>query len=610
MAGNLREKAARLPMKPGVYIMKDGRGEVIYVGKAARLKNRVSSYFVGSHNAKTAAMVSKISDFDVIIAASEFEALVLENSLIKRHMPKYNILLKDDKGYPFIRLDIKSEYPRFTVVSKKADDGAMYFGPFGGRSVSFSAIDAVSKALKLPTCSRKFPRDIGKERPCLNHHLGTCRAYCLKDASHGEYMQSIGEAVMIFEGRTDALIKKLSDDMRAAADGMRFELAAEIRDRIRAIEALKTRQRVLAQRLADTDIVGFYRGEAKSCFVVLHYIGGDLLGKDYELTDDPIESDAETVEALVRQYYCLESASVPRLICLPTEIDGAEALGRFLTEKAGRTVEFAVPQRGEKLKLVRSAAENAREEVLRATTGDERRTKTAQWLEKTLGLPKTPVRIEAFDISNTGASNIVAGMTVFSNGKPLKRDYRKFTIKSTETPDDYMSMVEAVSRRFERYLSGDEKFAELPDILLIDGGSAHANAAKRAIDKIGVSVPVFGMVKDDRHRTRALVTSSGAEIGIDAVPSVFAFIGRIQEETHRFAVEFHHAAHKKSAYASELTKIPGIGEKRRAELIRAFGSVKNIRTAEISDLERVLTKPAAAAVWNYYHGGESEGEGQ
>ena len=286
MLDSLREKANNLPLLPGVYIMLDEQSEVIYVGKAKKLKNRVSSYFHGEHLPKVAAMVEKVRDFNVIVAASEFEALVLENSLIKRHKPRYNILLKDDKGYPFVRLDAREEYPRFSISAQKKNDGAMYFGPFGGRTTTFSAIDAVLKALKLPTCSRKFPRDIGKERPCLNHHLGTCKAYCLKDVPHSEYKSAIDEAIMIFEGKTESLLKKLKSEMLQAAENLRFELAAELRDRIRAIEALKTKQRVLSQRIADTDIVGFYRGEVRSCFVVLHYIDGSLLHKEFEIIDD------------------------------------------------------------------------------------------------------------------------------------------------------------------------------------------------------------------------------------------------------------------------------------------------------------------------------------
>ena len=597
----LREKANNLPLKPGVYIMKNQKGEVIYVGKAVKLKNRVSSYFHGAHNAKTELMISKIHDFDVIIANSEFEALVLENSLIKHHMPQYNILLKDDKGYPFVRLDAGEEYPRFSISAQKKNDGAMYFGPFGGRTTTFSAIDAVLKALKLPTCSRKFPRDIGKERPCLNHHLGTCKAYCLKDVPHSEYKSAIDEAIMIFEGKTESLLKKLKSEMLQAAENLRFELAAELRDRIRAIEALKTKQRVLSQRIADTDIVGFYRGEVRSCFVVLHYIDGSLLHKEFEIIDDPIENDCEIVEELVRQFYLRNDAQIPKLICLPFEIEGREALEKMFAECAEKHIELFVPQRGDKYKLVQTATLNAKEEIERITTAEERNSKTAEWLKNALGLANIPNRIEAFDISNTAASDIVAGMTVFVNGKPLKRDYRKFKMKSISGPDDYASMAEAVTRRFTRLKEGDEKFSVLPDILLIDGGVNHAKIALDAINSIGVNVPVFGMVKDDRHRTRALVSTNGEEIGIEAFPPVFSFIGRIQEETHRYAVEYHHVSHKKSTYASALDGIKGLGDKRKAALIKAFGTVKAIKNAEPTELEAVLPKNTAFEVWKHFH---------
>ncbi|MGE4483589.1 MAG: excinuclease ABC subunit UvrC [Oscillospiraceae bacterium] len=606
MLEELREKAHNLPLSPGVYIFRGADGGVIYVGKAVKLRNRVSSYFIGAHNLKTEAMISNIAEFEVIIVNSEFEALVLENSLIKYHMPKYNILLKDDKGYPYIRIDRRERYPRFSIASRREEDGAFYFGPYGGRGATASAIDAVCKALCLPTCSRKFPRDIGKERPCLNHHMGTCRAYCLKDASEDEYNASISEAIMILEGKTDKLLKDLEREMSTAAESLRFERAAEIRDRIKTISLLETRQHVCAASRADTDAIGFYRGEARSVFVVLHYIGGALLDKDLRVIESPVEDDAEAVSSIVRQYYEIRGI-VPREVLLPFPVADEDALRQFLAETANRNIKLSVPQRGDREKLTKTAAINARDEVERLTTKEERISKTAEWLQKALGLTALPERIEAFDISNTGSADIVASNTVFLKGKPYKKDYRKFIIKTTDGQDDYRSMAEAVSRRFARYIEGDEKFSALPDVLFIDGGAAHASVALGVLRELGISVPVFGMVKDDRHRTRALVTPDGEEIGISGNPAAFALVGTIQEETHRFAIEFHRSRHSKKSYASKLDAIPGVGEARRNTLLKMFGSVRAVSRATFEELCSAVPKDTAASVFGYFH---SQGNGE
>lgn len=599
MIEKLREKARNLPEKPGVYIMLDESGAVIYVGKAKVLKNRVSSYFHGSHNTKTEALISKIRDFNVIIAKSEFEALVLENSLIKHHMPRYNILLKDDKGYPFIRLDRREAYPRFTVVSKMENDGAEYFGPYGGRGTSFAAIDAVNKALKLPTCSKKFPRDIGKERPCLNYHMGLCRAYCLKDTPKSDYDNAIDQAVMVFEGKTDSLISILTDEMNAAAEELRFELAAEKRDRIKALTALKTKQNVLSLSKADTDAVGFFRGDTKSCFVVLHYIKGQLLDKDFQLIADPMESDGEALSGLIRQYYAIKG-TISKEVYLPFDTGDMDALQQYLSELSGKKVYVSVPQRGDKKRLTEAANENAAEEVERATTGEERVTKTAQWLKDALSLESVPERFEAFDISNMGSDDIVASMTTFYKGRPLKKAYKRFKIKTTEGQDDYHSMREAVTRRFERYLSGDENFAPLPDVLLIDGGAVHADCAKQVLCTLNIELPVFGMVKDDRHRTRALVTPDGREIGITAFPAAFAFIGTIQEETHRFAIEYNRTLRSKRVKKSALDDIPGVGEVRKKELLKHFKSIKAIKEATVEEISACVPVSTARAVYDHF----------
>ena len=599
----LKEKAHSLPLKPGVYIMQDAKNEVIYVGKAKALKNRVSQYFadLASHTEKTRAMVSQIDHFDVIIADSEFEALVLECSFIKRHQPRYNILLKDDKGYPYIRLTVKEEYPKFSLANRPAEDGARYFGPYGSRGATQGIIEAILSALRLPKCRKKFPRDIGKERPCLYYRMGQCDGYCRPEMDQSRYRENIDQAIRILEGKYEEVCDDLRVEMERAAEELRFERAAELRDRISAMELLGKRQKVVAGSLSDTDVVGFHRGEAKSCFVVLHFVEGDLAAKDMDLIETPVEEVREdTVSALVKQYYGGREA-LPRQILLPCEIEDEVPVTRMLSEACGHRVSLLTPQRGAKMDLIRLANKNAVEEVERATSREERQSKLMEALGKMLGLPEPPKRIEAYDISNTGDTNIVASMTVFVDGRPLKRDYRHFKLKDMAHADDYGSMEQVLTRRFRRYLEGDEKFGDLPDLLFIDGGANHARVAVRVLEEVGLSIPVYGMVKDDRHRTRALVDPAENEIGIQQIPAVFSLVGRIQEETHRFAIEFQRLQQSKGVKGSVLDAIPGVGEKRRNELLRHFKSLKNIRSASLAELEEAVPKNTARAVYDHFH---------
>ncbi len=603
MRERLLEKANKLPMLPGVYIMLDESGQVIYVGKAKKLKNRVTSYFRGSHLPKVEAMVQKVADFNVIVVNSEFESLILENSLIKQHQPHYNILLKDDKGYPFIRLDKKSPYPRFTISASAKKDGAVYFGPFGGRSATHDIIDAVSRAVGLPTCSRRFPRDIGKDRPCLNCHMGNCRGWCRGEPGQEEYLLAVEQACLILGGRTGELIDELTAKMNEDAEQLRFEAAAEKRDRIKAIQSVSNKQRVIATAFSDTDAVGFARG-AKSCFVILHFNGGSLTGKDFELVSEPLESDCEAVSAYIRQHYSSRGAA-PKSILAREMPEDAEALAAMLEQLTGHRVSIEAPQRGERLRLVERAEMNAAEEILRATTAQQRRTNTLLWLQKSLELPEYPERIEAFDVSNLGDTGIVAAMTVHRGGRPYKKDYRKFRIRDLDIRDDYASMSQAVYRRFAHLKNGDGGFSEKPQLLLIDGGATHAAAAERSLSELGISVPVFGMVKDDRHRTRALVTGEGREICINGNPAAFSLIGNIQEETHRFAIEYQRSL-RSEGFGSELSAIPGVGSVRKNELLRHFKTLKAIRAASPDELCAVLPKNAAKAVFEYYHKNEDE----
>ena len=604
----LREKANDLPLLPGVYLMMDKTGKVIYVGKAKKLKNRVSQYFQdsASHTVKTRQMVSQVDHFDTIFVSSEFEALVLENSLIKRHSPKYNILLKDDKGYPFVRLS-REAYPRFSMVNRCADDGAKYFGPFGGRFETRQALDAVCTALRLPTCNRKFPRDIGAERPCLNFHMGRCDGFCRTEMTAEEYNRRIRQACQLLEGKSKQLLREMTAEMEAEAEALRFEQAAALRDRINAIAALGKKQTVIAGLCADTDIWGIYRGAGKCCYAILHMENGNLAGRETELFTAPMEeSEAEMLSALTAQYY-LPRAILPHEILLPLDTGDCENLSEVLTKRAGHKVWVHVPQRGEKADLRTMAQRNAAEEAERATTAEERVAHTLALLGKMLDLSAPPKRMESFDISNTGKSDIVASMVVYSGTRPLKSAYRRFRIQSLEGhPDDYASMQEVLTRRLQRAADGDEKFLPLPDVFLIDGGETHARAAQAVAEEFAVQVPIFGMVKDDRHRTRALVTPEGREIGIVNNQAVFSLIGQIQEETHRFAITYHHESHTKSTMKSALDDIPGVGPKRREALRKHFGTIRAIKEADVETLSAVVPRSAAEAVYRHFHSEQSE----
>ena len=598
----LREKANDLPLTPGVYLMMDKTGKVIYVGKAKKLKNRVSQYFQDSaaHTVKTRQMVSQVDRFDTIFVSSEFEALVLENSLIKRHSPKYNILLKDDKGYPFVRLS-RETYPRFTLVNKMTADSARYFGPFGGRQETRQALDAVCAALRLPTCRRQFPRDIGAERPCLNFHMGRCDGFCRPEMTAEEYNRRIEQAVLLLEGKSKQLLREMTAEMEAEAEALKFEQAALLRDRINAISALGKKQTVIAGLCADTDIWGLCRGSGKCCYAVLHVEKGQLTGRETELFTAPVEeSEEEMLSALTAQYY-LPRSILPHEILLPMDTGDCEGLTEVLTRRAGHKVWVHVPQRGEKAELLAMARQNALQEAERATTDAERVAHTLELLQKMLDLSAPPGRMESFDISNTGKSDIVASMVVYSGTRPLKSAYRRFQIKGLDGhPDDYASMAEVLTRRLQRAADGDEKFLPLPDLFLIDGGETHARTAQLVADRFGVDVPIFGMVKDDRHRTRALVTPEGREIGISGNQAVFSLIGQIQEETHRFAITYHHQRHGKSTLRSALDGIPGVGPKRREELRRAFGTIRAIREADVETLAAVVPRNTAEAVYRHF----------
>ncbi len=596
----LKDKALSLPYAPGVYIMRDKNDTVIYVGKAKKLKNRVCQYFqdAASHTPKTRLMVSHIDRFDVIIAGSEFEALVLECSLIKRHLPKYNILLKDDKGYPYLRLDQNEAYPRITLVSKITDDGAEYFGPYGSRGVTNALLEAIMKTLKLPDCTRVFPRDIGKARPCLNYHMDQCSGWCQGQLTKEYYRSVVEQARQLLLGNFKAVADTIRREMVSCADQLEFERAAMLRDRLNAVENLGKKQLVTAGTLADTDVVGYGQTETKACFAVLHFSGGNLLDKDYEVFSVPDDSK-DAVSSLMKQYY-LSRGHAPKRVLLPFELDDADLFSQLMEQQYGKKTKLHCPQRGDNVRLVELANKNALEEAQRLTDKDERLSATLHLLGKMLSIDP-PKRIESFDISNISGTDIVASMVVFCDGKPKRSEYKKFKIEGLDNQDDYASMHQVVFRRFQHYLDGDKGFDERPDLLLIDGGITHASTALNVLQGMELDIPVFGMVKDDRHRTRALVTSDGEEIGIDGNQTIFSFIGNIQEETHRFAITFHRKLRSKRLRYSQLDSIAGIGPKRKQELLKTFKSITAIGNASIEELERVLPKDAASAVYHHFN---------
>ena len=596
----LKNKALSLPCEPGVYIMRDKSDTVIYVGKAKKLKNRVSQYFqdTASHSPKTRMMVSKIDHFDVIVARDEFEALVLECSQIKRFLPKYNILLKDDKGYPYIRLDLREIYPKMTLESRLSDDGAEYFGPFGSRAVTGQVIAAIRETLKLPDCNRNFPRDIDRDRPCLNYHMNTCEGWCQSRKTRKQYLETMKTARQLLQGNYKSAAAEIREQMLECAENLEFERAARLRDRLNAVEALGKKQTVIAGTQADADAVGYAEVGTKACFTVLHFADGRLLDKEYEILPIPDDKN-EAVSSLLKQFY-LSRGLAPKVVLLPFQLEDSELFSQMLQQEFGRKTKLHVPQRGDNVRLLELAMKNAEEEAERVSSKEEKTSGTLTMLGKMLGMDP-PGRIESYDISNISGTDIVASQVVYLDGKPSKKDYKKYKLQGLENQDDYESMHQVLYRRFSHYIAGDEGFADAPDLLLIDGGVNHANVALKTLEDMGLHFPIFGMVKDDRHRTRALVTPSGEEIRIDNNQAIFALIGQIQEETHRFAITYHRQQRSKRLSYSELDEIPGIGPKRKQDLLKTFKSLVGIRAASLMELERILPRDAARAVYLHFH---------
>lgn len=594
-----REKVKLLPEKPGVYLMKNDAGKIIYIGKAKVLKNRVSQYFTGEHDVKTTRMVSQIHDFDFIVVGTEMEALVLECSLIKHYKPKYNILLKDDKNYNYIKVELKKPYPRLTV-SRRVDpkDGSRYFGPYSGMVQTLVA--SLNKIFRLPTCKRNFPADIGKDRPCLNLHIGCCCGVCTGNVSKEDYGESIDQLLSLLEGKYEQVEKQLTDRMMAESDRLNFEAAARLRDQLKTLRLLKDRQRVVSDKQENKDVVALYQEQDKSCFLVLIIRGGRLIDSHHFLFPTHEAGEDSVLEELLKQYY-QEKTDIPKRIYLSEAIADKTLIEDWLCERVGYPVHLTVPREGVNLRLSRMAMENAAEVISVASTAQEKQRRVLLELQELLALREPPEYIEAMDISNTGASNIVGAIVRFKNGKPDRAGYRKFRINSTSGQDDYGAHREMLYRRLKRYLDGDEHFAPLPGLLLIDGGKGHVAAAQEVLDELRVQIPVFGMVKDSRHRVRGLIAGK-EELGLPITSRAFFLIAQIDEEVHRCAIEYHRQLRGKTAVHSRLLEIEGIGETRCKRLLTKFRTLDGVKNATVEELCAVkgMDRNAALAVRRYF----------
>ena len=597
----LRKKAMALPLLPGVYIMHDKSNAIIYIGKAKALKNRVSQYFgsQNNHAEKVRRMVDNVDWFEYIITDSEFEALILECSLIKQHTPKYNILLKDDKGYSYIRVS-PGDWAKLSYVLQKQDDGATYIGPYKSSYYVKSAVEEANKIFMLPTCSRRFPQDFGKARPCLNYHIKQCMAPCTGRVKLADYQESVSQALDFLKGGSGNSIRQLTAQMEEAAENLEFERAARLRDKINAVRRMGDKQKVVANKVLDEDVIAGFSDEGKTCFQVFRFEGGRLFDRESFIVDS---GDADTEEFLLR-YYTLRS-DIPKQIALDTAPESLDDIGRWLSEKRGSKVTLTVPQRGEQAQLVSMCRSNAAEALAQQKGATVREYSVLGELQEVLGLEKLPEYIESYDISNLAGTENVAGMIVYKNGKPLKSAYRKFKIKGFDGQDDYGSMKEVLTRRFEEYQKAepaDEGFGRLPDLILLDGGRGQVRVVREVLQDMGLDVPLFGLVKDDKHRTRA-VTDEGHEISVSARRQLFAFLSKMQDEVHRFAIGYHHSRRSKNTFRSSLTEIDGVGTVRAKALLKYFRTIDNISKADPEELEAApkMTKDSARAVFRYFH---------
>ena len=582
----LRNKANSLPTVPGVYIMKDSDGEVIYVGKSKKLKNRVTTYFTGNnHTVKTAKMVSLVADFDYIVCKTEIEALTLENVLIKKHMPKYNIRLKDSKSYPYIKVT-GEQYPRLFVTRERVGDRAGYYGPYQSSASAYAALQAVMKVFALPTCKRSFPKDIGRERPCIYKDMGRCIAPCTGKITPEEYSAIVRSAERVLDGNTTEARELLRADMERAAEMLEFERAAAIRDQLVALEKLSEKQKVVADVRVNRDVFAICFTDGVGVMSLLSVRGGALVNKNEFMLSAADGITPDEAVSLIASHYD-SGGSIPKEVMLAFDAseEDVSLLSEYLTLLAGRKIAVKIPERGDGRALCTMASENAKEAARQYRLEGEREDKNIRRLSSLLGLHEPPSRIEAYDISNIGNENIVASMVVWAGGKLKKSDYRLFGIKTTDGADDYGSMREALTRRLGHIGDGSASLGEMPDLILVDGGDTHVGVAKSVLSELSLEIPVFGMVKDDFHKTRAL-TDGKNEISIAKEFDMYAFIYNLQEEAHRFALKSSQKGKIKTMTHSSLEKIEGIGPTKARALLSAM-PLGQIRTAEVEELIKI-----------------------
>lgn len=599
----LRKKAMSLPLLPGVYIMKNADGEIIYIGKAKALKNRVSQYF-GSQNrhpVKVRKMVENVDRFDYIVTGSEFEALVLECSLIKQHSPKYNILLKDDKGYSYIRIS-EGEYRKISAVFNKKDDGSEYIGPYLSSYSVRQSVDAANKIFKLPQCNKVFPRDFGKSRPCLNYYISQCCGLCTGKIKKSDYDEAVDGAIAFLKGDSRDIIADLRTKMEKAAEELDFEQAAKLRDRINSIERIKEKQKVVYKSVEEQDVFATADIDGSVCLAVLRFSNGRLFDSEHFFFDDPGDKEGMRSD-FITSYYSMRD-NIPKRVTLDGEVADRELLEQWLSEKKGKKVTVFVPARGEQLEIVNMCRKNAEEKLAIKKGRTGREIAVLDELKDLLGLKKTPEYIESYDISHTAGQDSVAGMIVFKGGKPYRKAYKRFSIKSFDGNDDYRAMNEVLTRRFSEYeksKDSTEGFGKLPDLILLDGGVGQVHAVEPVLREFGLKIPLFGMVKDNRHRTRA-ISGDGGEIAINSKRQVFTLVSEIQNEVHRFSVAYHHQKHAKRGLSLSLTEIEGVGEKRASALLKYFKTMTAIKNAEVDELTKApgITSAVAQNIYDYY----------
>ncbi|MDK2917951.1 MAG: excinuclease subunit [Candidatus Petromonas sp.] len=614
---DIKEQLKKLPDKPGVYLMKDENGEIIYVGKSKSLKNRVSQYFRSQkgHPPKVKAMVKVIKEFEYIITDTEVEALILEANLIKKHKPRYNVLLRDDKSYPYIKITLNEKYPRVLKTRRVIKDSARYFGPYINVDAVNQTLATIEELFPLRKCKRNLEQN--NERPCLNYHIKKCLGPCTGKVNHDEYMEMIDQIVLFLGGKQDILIKELEGKMAKAAQELNFERAAKYRDQINALKNLAEKQKIVSTSDADQDYISMAISDDKVCIMVFFVRSGKLVGREHYILEGTEDMErSEILSTFVKQFYS-STSFIPKEILAHENMEDSEVIESWLSQKRQSKVTVKQPMRGEKKKLLELVYKNALEYL---TKFEEKINRDKEYSQKVLneikyilGLDHLPKRIEAYDISNMYGVFSVGSMVVFENGKPQNSGYRRFKVRTIEGPNDYGSMQEVLFRRFKRGIEENQmlkeqgisfekgKFSIFPDIVLVDGGKGHVKAAEDVLVALGLNIPVAGMVKDDKHRTKGLIYK-GDEIYLEKRSYGFKLIAKIQEEVHRFAISYHKTLRDKSMVQSVLDEIPGIGKKRKKELLKHFGSIEKIRKASVKELKEVdgMNTKSAKSVYEFF----------